>query len=73
MKKQTFSNYVSSLSTVKTTEKHEVMKKIAAECGVSEITVFRWATGRTIPPMLYQQKISELTNIPVDDLFYVGV
>lgn len=72
MEKQTFTSYVSSLSTVKTTEKHEVLKKIATECGVTESTVFRWATGRTVPPILYQQKIAELTNIPVEDLFKNG-
>lgn len=44
-------------------------QRLIAECGVNVTTVFRWINGEVIPDKLKQEKISELTGIPVDELF----
>lgn len=47
----------------------EFRKKVARECGVTELTVYRWLSGEMIPHKLKQEKIAELTGVPVDELF----
>ena len=36
--------------------------RIAQECNVSRTTVWRWVKGITIPPLLCQKKIHEITD-----------
>lgn len=47
----------------------ELREKIAAACGVAEMTVYRWLSGEIVPDKLKREKIAEITGIPVDELF----
>lgn len=47
----------------------EFRMKLAEACGVSEMTVFRWLSGDIIPEKLKREKISELSGLPIDELF----
>ncbi|MCD7973407.1 MAG: helix-turn-helix domain-containing protein [Candidatus Azobacteroides sp.] len=49
--------------------KYEMIKKIAQQCGVRKGSVYRWISGKVVPDKLKQEKISELTGIPVENLF----
>jgi|WetSurMetagenome_2_1015567.scaffolds.fasta_scaffold95014_1 predicted DNA-binding transcriptional regulator AlpA len=69
MSKLAFKDYVGKLSTAKTTERALFVKKIAKECAVSECTVYRWISEKTKPSPLAIEKISEITQIPVSQLF----
>ena len=62
-------DYISNLSEAKTTEKTLMLKRIATACGVNVSTVYRWANGASTPDKLKMEKISELTGLPVDELF----
>ncbi len=53
----------------KSTPKKEFREKIAAECGVTEMTVFRWLSGEVVPDKLKREKIAEVTGNSVEDLF----
>ena len=47
----------------------EFREKIAAACGVSEMTVYRWLSGEIVPEKLKREKIAEITGLPVEELF----
>lgn len=62
-----FKNYCESL---KQQDPHAEFKKlIMFECDVTAATFQNWKAGKTIPNKLAKEKISELTNIPVNELF----
>lgn len=64
-----FKDYISGLSTEVTTEKKIVIQKISDSCGVSINAVYRWINGSSKPDKLKMQQISQITGIPVDNLF----
>ncbi len=47
----------------------EFRRRLAGECKVSVMTIYRWLSGDVTPGALERDKISEITGIPVDDLF----
>lgn len=51
------------------TPKKEFRDKIAKECGVTEMTVFRWLKGEVVPDKLKREKLAELTGESIDALF----
>lgn len=51
------------------TPQQEFRKMLARECDVTEMTVYRWLTGKVVPHKLKQEKIAELTGIAVEVLF----
>ena len=65
----TFANYIETKDPNITSEKRQVIETIAKACMVDVSTVYRWINGKCIPDPLKIQKISELTNIPVEQLF----
>jgi len=65
----TFTNYIETKSSDITSEKRQVIEAIAKACMVDVSTVYRWVNGKCIPDPLKIQKISEITNIPVEQLF----
>jgi len=65
----TFANYIETKDPNITSEKRQVIETIAKACMVDVSTVYRWINGRCIPDPLKIQKISEITNIPVEQLF----
>lgn len=46
-------------------------KGLASALGVSESTVINWEKGRSEPTIMQAQKISELTNIPIDCIIFL--
>ena len=64
-----FKDYISKLSDNRTTERTLVIEKIAQACGVDKSTVYRWANGVSTPDKLKMEKVSEITGIPVVELF----
>jgi transcriptional regulator with XRE-family HTH domain len=69
MEKITFKEYVTDMPSEKTSERAIFIKKIAKACGVNESTVYRWLNNKAKPSLLAKQKISEITNIPINNLF----
>lgn len=69
IKKMTFKCYINSKSAFTYSDKTLAIKNIADACKVSIPTVYRWLNGKCLPDPLKIQRISELTNIPVEDLF----
>lgn len=51
------------------TPKQKFVRELSEECGVARETVYRWISGTSRPDKLKQQRISEITGIPVDKLF----
>jgi transcriptional regulator with XRE-family HTH domain len=51
------------------TPKKEFREKVAESCGVTEMTVFRWISGKIIPEKLTREKLSEITGLSVEELF----
>lgn len=47
----------------------EVKQNIVNRCGVSPSTVCNWLSGRSKPPSIYHQAISEIIGIEVKELF----
>lgn len=45
------------------------INNLAAHCHVSPATVYRWVAGAVEPAYLYKEKVSEITGIPVEELF----
>ena len=68
LKAQNLSDYYKALKNQPTPQK-EFREKIAKECGVTEMTIFRWLSGETIPEKLKREKIAEITGLPVNNLF----
>jgi len=60
--------YYQDLGKLSTPQK-EFRRKIAHECGVTEMTVFRWLSGEVVPGLLKREKIAEITGIDIDILF----
>lgn len=53
----------------RSTPRKEFRSRVATECGVAEMTVFRWISGEVIPDKLKQEKIAEIAGVPSDLLF----
>lgn len=51
------------------TPKQEFREKIASACGVAPSTVMRWISGEITPDKLKREKVSEVLNIPVEELW----
>lgn len=66
-KKRTLQDYFGTLS--EKSPKRQMIEKIADECGVSLMTVYRWISGEVVPDKLKKEKIAEITGIAVDELF----
>ena len=64
-KKKNLKEYYESLGN----PQKELREKIAAECGVSLATVFRWLNGEVIPDKLKREKIGEITGLKEAELF----
>lgn len=62
-------DYYNSLADRTIPPKKEFREKIASACGVTEMTVFRWLSGEVVPDKLKREKIAEIANIPVQQLF----
>jgi transcriptional regulator with XRE-family HTH domain len=43
--------------------------KVSEACDVTEMTVYRWLSGEIIPEKLKREKLSEITGLPVEQLF----
>ena len=63
-----FKDYYNSLSE-QITPRKRMRQKIAEACGVSELTVRRWAYGEIIPDKLKREKISKMLKISVNELW----
>lgn len=61
----TFSEYINSLRN----ERTELIDEIAKQTMSSKNIVYRWIMGIVTPPPIKQRVISEITGIPVEDLF----
>lgn len=53
----------------RSTPKKQFRILLATECGVAEMTVFRWLSGEVVPGKLKREKVAELTNLSVEELF----
>lgn len=51
------------------TPKTEFRELIRNECGVAEITLYRWLNGTIVPDKLKREKIAQVTGRPVEELF----
>lgn len=47
----------------------ELRRKIAKKCCVTDVTVYRWCTGRTVPPPLARKIIAKVLHAPERELF----
>jgi hypothetical protein len=66
--KLTFKDYYKQLG--KRDPQIELRNRIISECGISTATFYKWLNRKTDTiPKLARQKISEITGIPVEDLF----
>lgn len=65
--KITLQGYIESLSDK--SPKRQIIEKIAFECGVSQSTVYRWASGTVVPDKLKKEKLASITGISEEDLF----
>lgn len=66
-----FISYYKKLEEVKSpkTPKQDFREKIAVACGVAPSTVIRWVSGEIIPEKLKREKVSELLDISVEELW----
>ncbi len=62
-------DYILSLPDERTTARTLKIEEIAQACGVHPSTIYKWMNGNTRPDKLKMEKVSELTNIPVNELF----
>ena len=68
-----FGEYIKSLSPERrTSERREMIKKIAEVTCKSDVAVYAWINGEREPDMLTKKAISGLLNIPVEELFPEG-
>lgn len=68
IQKITFKRYYERLR--KRDPQIELRNKIIRECGISMATFYKWLNSDTSHiPKLAKEKISEITGIPVEDLF----
>lgn len=51
------------------TPKTEFREKLTRECGVAEMTLYRWLNGTVTPDKLKREKIAQVTGISVEELF----
>lgn len=66
-RKVTLKDYLDSIDLPN--PKPLMIARIAKECGVSKVTVYRWVSGKVIPDKLKKEKIAEITGVGVDELF----
>jgi hypothetical protein len=72
MQNMTLKNYYESLED--TSPKVKFRDAIVEKCGVTVDTFYKWMNGGTRDiPKLAKEKISEISGIPVNDLFPNGV
>lgn len=50
-------------------QKKKFRKKVAEECDVSELHVYKWVNEGHHPDKLKKRAISEITGVPVEQLF----
>lgn len=70
--KMTLGDYYKSLSPsrIRKTERTEFVDRVCKELEVSRFTVLNWIAGRNVPQKAsYYTKLSQITGIPVDNLF----
>jgi transcriptional regulator with XRE-family HTH domain len=65
----TLVNYYQNLEDRPETPKQRVRKALMEAFGVTEMTVSRWVNGYIVPARDKWEKISEITGIPVEELF----
>jgi hypothetical protein len=63
----TFKDYLDSLPNMRV----EQIRRIEEATCSSSVTIYRWLNGSVTPPPLKQRIISEITGIPVKELFPV--
>lgn len=64
----TLKEYYQALEHRPMTPKQQLRKRLMDAFGVTEMTISRWVGG-DIPPKDKWDKISEITGIPVEELF----
>lgn len=67
MKKCPLKNYYDNLTVED--PRVQFRNKLAKECGVTIMTVYRWINGEVIPDKLKREKIAEIVGVSVDELF----
>lgn len=60
---------MNSLSSDPISEKRIMIKKIAEATMKSDLTVYAWIRGDQEPDALTKKAISDVLNMPVDELF----
>lgn len=63
------SEYYQSLKYRKISPRRKFVQRVARECDVVEVTVYRWISGDFYPDKLKRERVSQITQIPVDELF----
>lgn len=43
-------------------------KWLASKIGVSEVTISNWVKEKTVPSKIHLEKLSELLNVPIQEL-----
>ncbi len=61
-----FNEYINSLPNIKA----EKIKAIAENCRVTDLTVWRWITGKTQPDALKKKIIAETLGVSEDELTF---
>lgn len=64
----TLKEYYQSLAE-RSTPRKELRNKIVAECGIKELTVYRYLSGEIVPDKLKRERIAQITGIPEEELF----
>lgn len=64
-----FKEFYNELQSTQPTPQKEFRNKIAFECDVTEMTVYRWLSGEIVPDKLKREKVAEITGLSVDELF----
>lgn len=68
-KRVSLKDYYQNLEHRPMTPKQKLRKELMDAFGVTEMSVSRWLNGSEIPARDKWEKISEITDIPVEDLF----
>lgn len=65
----TLKNYYDNLEAKPKPPKTALVEELRDECGVNEMTVRRWLSGKNVPQEEHWPTISRITGIPVNELF----
>ncbi len=60
---------LSEYVTLQESPRKNVKREIADACKVSYVTAWRWCKGEVVPPPLARSVISELLQMPEQELF----